>query len=136
MDKISFYKKRMIKHFFLSIDKDINDWRLDWGEYLVSPVYDQYNFEISLKSKKIIVKSKNKDIDDFILANYSFIFNNKIWRYVQKLHKHFKKEDEHIKEMQENIKYKKIINNFETIVSKLDDNFNSDIRKEKLKKLK
>jgi hypothetical protein len=126
------YKQEVLNIFLISIDKDIDKWKLSDKSNLLSPKYSDIHLYVDLENKKIYTYQCDLNTYSEIfthIANFGFFSNFRLYLTVRRLKKNFKK-------MKEDAKFMHEIEQIKNIVCKLEESFVKEIRKEKLTKIK
>lgn len=136
MGELRKYKKRALKLFFISIDKNIHLWEAANNIYY-SEEFDDTYFKINLYYNQIELKIKKKN--DVILSTYKknlfwgffgshlyYISNFKVWWYVRKVKNNFNADK---------LRRKNEIILLKSSIEKINNKYVTFNRKEKLKKI-
>lgn len=126
-------KEEALMLLFMSINKDMNKWKIKYQTQYESPVYSGFKFEIKTKECKIFfckvsTYGNEKELE---ICNYSknlSIKNRKIRKSVKMLERYFI-------ELSENIQLKEEAIFIGCGIEGIKKEFPQEIRKEKLKKL-
>jgi len=123
----------LIALFFISVDNDIYNWKIDTclgHEIYKSKDYgDNAQFIIDTKKNELVLHSSYESILISKYCNIIFIKDKKISKYVSILRNHFKKLDENKK----NKKINDILSNSTKVLkNEFHNEYNKFIRKEKL----
>jgi len=123
MNTLQIYKNKIINIFFLSVDKDLNLWTQS-GSNFFSPDYKGSILNIDLIHNSLYLYKDSNYIK--IIKYKSFLYMDfKICRYIRKLKKYLKNSEIN-KKNSEDIKF------FKTEISKMEEHFVAETRKEKL----
>jgi len=135
MENLKDYKKRLTQIFFMSVDKDIEKWENEYSEIYKSPCYNGYYFIIKYETNQLIVKQYNRPLE-FVLSNFNFLFDNKVWVKYRKIKKHFDLISKEKIKIKDNKTYREDLDFLIGVLNGTEDSFVKEIRKTKLKKLK
>lgn len=132
MKTVDIYEKKIIKMFYLSVNKDIDRWTTSNGGVYMSPSYSNKTYFKVNTSKRILLLKNSNSYDEKTILRYGYfflIFNIKFWYYKTKLKKHFKKKEQDHKDYQ-------YIDFMKNSLSNVEPEFTQEVRKQKLKKIK
>lgn len=126
------YKKEIIKMFYISVKKDIEQWTAGSNyENFFSQDLNGYSLNIDLNNDRLYINDNSSDTyTEICRYRYFHIpIKLKMYFYVIKLIIHFK----NIKEYE---KHKEEANTLKIALSNIQETYKKEIRKEKLENLK
>lgn len=124
------YKKGLIKMFYISVRKDIENWTSSSDlKNFFSPYLNGYSFNIDINNNKLYIHYNDVYTEICRFAYFRVPFNLKMYFFILKLIFHFKNIE----------KYKKYENETNTLkcaLTNIQETYKKEIRKEKLENLK
>lgn len=138
MENLRNYRKKLIKLFIISINKDMKNWKKKWEDVYTSISYNKVVFMINIKKKCLYFVDENSSNTSILLSRFAFHkipLNFKIWYYYMKLKHNFDAIDKENKKKRNNQVYNEKVIDFKKAFNNAQESFKKELRKEKLNKL-
>jgi hypothetical protein len=126
---LQMYQEKIRQMFFISIKNDLDKWTLQGNDYF-SPEYGDIKLDLDIKRKCLYLNDNNTNFTCVTRYQLWIIpVDFKVWKHLKILKKHFKK-------LQNDIEVEKEIEQLKNGLSKLEEKYIKEVRKEKLGKIK
>jgi len=127
MSTLQLYQEKIRQMFFVSIKNDLDTWTLEGHDYF-SPEYGGIKLDLDIKKKCLYLHDG---------VNFTYITRYQLWIIPIdfKVWKHLKILEKHFKKLQNDIVVEKEIEQLKNGLSKLEEKYIKEVRKEKLDKI-